>query len=1218
MKRIQDILQQRILVLDGAMGTMIQKYKLTESDYRGERFTNGHIPLKGNNDLLSISKPEVIREIQRKYLEAGADIIETNTFNANSISLADYNQQDLVHEINTVSVAIARELCNEFTAANPQKPRFVCGSIGPTNKTASMSPDVNNPAYRAVSFIDLVEVYTEQIHALIDAGVDLLMVETVFDTLNAKAALYAIERVQEQKNTDIPVMVSFTIADASGRTLSGQTLEACIQSVRHFNLLSIGLNCSMGAKELAPFVAVLNEHCPFNVSVHPNAGLPNQFGEYDQTADIMLEMVLPYLEKSQVNIIGGCCGTSDAHIRKIASITPNYKPRVLPQPDFVTRLSGLEPLYIVPEINFVNIGERTNVAGSIQFAKLIREKKYDEALSIARLQVENGAQIIDVNLDDAMLDAKEEMIHFLNLIVSEPEISRVPIMIDSSKWEVLEAGLQCVQGKCIVNSLSLKEGENEFLQKAQKVKQYGAALVVMAFDEQGQADSFERRIEICKRAYDLLTQKIGFAPNDIIFDPNVLTVATGIEEHNSYAQDFIKSVAWIKEHLPYAKVSGGISNVSFSFRGNNAVREAMHSVFLFHAIKAGLDMGIVNPGMLQVYEEISDALRTKIEAVIQNSSPQATEDLIEYAETVKQSQTTVQKVDAWREFSVEDRLAYALMKGIADFLEPDLTQARTVYKPTLKIIEGPLMAGMNKVGDLFGQGKMFLPQVVKTARVMKKAVSFLLPYIEEEKTDLQSSSSGKILLATVKGDVHDIGKNIVGVVLSCNNYEIIDLGVMCPLEKIIETAIAENVDIIGLSGLITPSLEEMIHVAAEMERRNMTIPLLIGGATTSKIHTAVKIAPHYSGAVIYVPDASKSAAVCSNLMGDNKQTYIAEIKKEYETLRSLYANRKVNDFISLGEAQTNAFRVDWNAFTPVQPPKLGLQVFTDYSIAELIEYIDWTYFFHAWEMKGKYPAILHDAEKGEEAQKIFADAQALLQTIVSQQKLKANGVVGIFAAQSCGDDICVYANNECTEHIATFHNLRQQTLRPNGQANMCLSDFIAPKESGKVDYIATFAVTAGIGADEWAQECAKNNDNYTEIMVKILADRLAEAFAECIHAKVRKELWGYAQNEQFSIEQLLHEQYQGIRPAYGYPACPDHSEKQTLFELLQVEKLCNVRLTESYMMYPAAAVSGLIFSHPEAAYFGVGKITDEQLHDYAKRKGVDAEYIKTVIPTNIE
>ncbi len=1218
MKRIQDILQQRILVLDGAMGTMIQKYKLTESDYRGERFKNGHIPLKGNNDLLSLSKPEVIREIQRKYLEAGADILETNTFNANSISLADYNQQELVREINMASVAIARELCNEFTQANPNKPRFVCGSIGPTNKTASMSPDVNNPAYRAVTFTDLVQVYSEQVDALIDAGVDILMVETAFDTLNVKAALYAIEQTQEKKKTDIPVMVSFTIADASGRTLSGQTLEACIQSVRHAKLLSIGLNCSMGAKELAPFVALLNEHCPFYVSVHPNAGLPNQFGEYDQTADIMLEMVMPFLEKSYVNIIGGCCGTTDTHIQKIASIVSNYKPRILPEPDFVTRLSGLEPLYIVPEINFVNIGERTNVAGSIQFAKLIREKKYEEALSIARLQVENGAQIIDVNLDDAMLDAKEEMIHFLNLIVSEPEISRVPIMIDSSKWEVLEAGLQCVQGKCVVNSLSLKEGEQEFITKAKKVKQYGAALVVMAFDEQGQADSYIRRIEICKRAYDILTKQIDFPPQDIIFDPNVLTVATGIEEHNSYALDFIKSVAWIKQHLPHAKVSGGISNVSFSFRGNNTVREAMHSVFLYHAIQAGLDMGIVNPGMLQVYEEIPQELREKIEAVILNTSPQATEDLIEFAETVKKTQNATQKIDAWREESVEDRLAYGLMKGIADFLEHDLTDARNIYKPTLKIIEGPLMAGMNKVGDLFGQGKMFLPQVVKTARVMKKAVSILLPFIEAEKSDLQSSSSGKILLATVKGDVHDIGKNIVGVVLSCNNYEIIDLGVMCPLETIIETAIEQNVDIIGLSGLITPSLEEMIHVATEMERRKMTIPLLIGGATTSKIHTAVKIAPHYSGAVIYVPDASKSAAVCSNVLGEHKQQYITEIAKEYEILRNLYTNRKVNDSITLEEARLNSFKIDWNTYTPVQPPQLGIHTFTQYSIAELIEYIDWTYFFHAWEMKGKYPAILHDSEKGEEARKLFADAQILLQTIINENKLQANGVVGIYAAQSLGDDIYIYDDIQCCNHIATFHNLRQQTLRPNGQANMCLADFIAPKESGKTDYIAAFVVSAGIGADKWAIEFANKQDNYSEIMVKILADRLAEAFAECIHAKVRKELWGFAKNEQCNIEQLLHEQYQGIRPAYGYPACPDHSEKETLFSLLQAEKQCKVQLTESYMMYPAASVSGLIFAHPESTYFGVGKITEEQVTDYAQRKGININTLKTYIPTNIE
>lgn len=1218
MERIQDILKQRILVLDGAMGTMIQKYKLTESDYRGQRFTQGHIPLKGNNDLLSITKPEVIREIQRKYLDAGADIIETNTFNSNSISLADYNQQDLVREINFASVAIARELCNEFTAANPAKPRFVCGSIGPTNKTASMSPDVNNPAYRAVTFDDLVEVYSEQVDALVDAGVDILMVETVFDTLNAKAALYAIERVQEYKHTEIPVMISFTIADASGRGLSGQTLEACINSVSHINLLSIGLNCSLGAKELAPFVKELSEKCPFYVSTHPNAGLPNQFGDYDQTADIMLEMVRPFLEKSQLNIIGGCCGTSDAHIRKIAEIVSQYAPRKKPQQSFVTRLSGLEAFTIDKDKNFVNIGERTNVAGSIKFAKLIREKKYDEALSVAREQVENGAQIIDINLDDAMLETKEEMVHFLNLVVSEPEISRVPIMIDSSKWDVLEAGLKCVQGKCIVNSLSLKEGETEFLAKALKVKQYGAALVVMAFDEVGQADSFERRKEICKRAYDLLTQKINFPPQDIIFDPNVLTIATGIEEHNSYALDFIESVRWIKENLPHAKVSGGISNVSFSFRGNNPVREAMHSVFLYYAIEAGLDMGIVNPGMLQVYDEIPAELREKIENVVLNKFPEATEQLIEFAETVKNSGTSIQKVDEWREFLVEKRLAHGLMKGIADFLEPDLTEARTIYSPTLKIIEGPLMDGMNIVGDLFGEGKMFLPQVVKTARVMKKAVSILLPYIEEEKSDVSSSSAGKILLATVKGDVHDIGKNIVGVVLSCNNYEIIDLGVMCPLETIIDTAIAQKVDILGLSGLITPSLEEMMHVAAEMEVRGMKIPLLIGGATTSKIHTAVKIDPQYSGAVIYVPDASKSAAVCSNLMGENSAAYIASVKQEYATLRNLYANRKVNDFVSLAQARTNKLQLNWETVSITKPSNFGVQVFENYSIADIIPYIDWTYFFHAWEMKGKYPAILTDAEKGEEATKLFADAQQMIQQITKDSMLQAHAVIGLYPANSVDDDIEIYADEQRTQVLATFHNLRQQTLRPNGQPNMCFSDFIAPKSSGKADYIGAFACTAGVGADEWAAKFKADGDEYSEIMIKILADRLAEAFAELLHHKVRTTLWGYAADEQLTVDEMIQEKYQGIRPAYGYPACPDHSEKQTLFALLNVEKNIHVRLTESFMMHPGASVSGLFFAHPESTYFGVGKVNDEQLQDYAKRKGVTVDYLCTIIPTNVE
>ena len=1217
MNKIQNILSKRILVLDGAMGTMIQQYKLTEHDYRGSRFTQGHIPLKGNNDLLSLTKPEVISEIHRKYLEAGADIIETNTFNANRISLADYAQEDLVTEINTASVQIARNLADEFTLKNPEKPRFVCGSIGPTNKTASMSPDVNNPAYRAVNFNDLVEIYSEQVHALIKAGVDLLMVETVFDTLNAKAALFAIDSVQTELQTEIPCMVSFTIADASGRTLSGQTLQAAIHSVLHAPLVSIGLNCSLGAKELAPFVKELHENCPFFVSVHPNAGLPNQFGEYDQTADIMLEMVTPFMKNGMVNIIGGCCGTTNAHIEKIAKEARNHKPRKQPTPNFKTKLSGLEPLTIDKSINFVNIGERTNVAGSLKFARLIREKKYDEALSIARAQVENGAQIIDVNLDDAMLETKEEMIHFLNLIVSEPDISRIPIMIDSSKWDVLEAGLQCIQGKSIVNSISLKEGETDFIQKAHAIKKYGAAVIVMAFDEQGQADSRARRIEICKRSYKLLTEVVDFPPQDIIFDPNVLTVATGIEEHNNYAIDFIETVSWIKYHLPHAKVSGGISNVSFSFRGNNPVREAMHSVFLFHAIKAGLDMGIVNPEMLQVYDEIEPELKQRIEAVILNTSNDATEKLIEFAETIKHTNSGEQKIVEWRTFSVEKRLGFALLKGITDFLQEDLDEARTIYSPTLTIIEKPLMEGMNVVGDLFGEGKMFLPQVVKTARVMKHAVSILLPHIEEEKSELSSSSSGKILLATVKGDVHDIGKNIVGVVLSCNNYEIIDLGVMVPMDKILDAAISEKADILGLSGLITPSLEEMIEIAREMERRNMRIPLLIGGATTSKIHTAVKIDTEYSGPVVYVPDASKSAAVCNNLLSEKKEEYIAKIKEEYSELRLVYSNRKVHEFLSIEAARANKFSIDWKTAPIYQPSFIGLHVERECDIETIIPYIDWQYFFHAWEMKGKYPAILDDPEKGKEAQKLFADAQKMLTEIIQTKRLKAHSVVGFFPANSVGDDIEVYADEQGEHVLYTFHNLRQQTVRPDKKPNLSLSDYIAPKDSGKRDYIGAFAVTAGVGVDEWAQEFHDQGDEYSSIMIKILADRLAEAYTELLHHTVRTKLWGYAPNELLSPQEMIRETYQGIRPAYGYPACPDHSEKKNLFALLDVEENIQVQLTESYMMYPAASVSGLLFAHPDSRYFGVGKINTDQLEEYAKRKGEEVSEIKKVIPTNL-
>ncbi|MCL2328639.1 MAG: methionine synthase [Bacteroidetes bacterium] len=1291
MTKLSDLLAQRILVLDGAMGTMIQKYNLTEHDYRGAQFATWQFPLQGNNDLLNITQPQVIREIQGKYLAVGADIIETNTLNANRISLADYGQENLVREINTASVTIAKELAREFSLQTPEKPRFVCGSIGPTNKLASLSPDVLNPAARSVDFKTLVEVFTEQATVLIEAGVDILMVETAFDMLNVKAALYAIERVQEEKQTDIPVMLSLTIADASGRILSGQTLEACVNSVRNFKLLSIGLNCSLGAKEMQPFVKLLSDVCPFRVSAHPNAGLPNQFGLYDQTPEIMLEMVRPMLEKSQLNIIGGCCGTSNEHIALIAQAAKNYAPRPLPQADFKTRLSGLEPLTIDdasmlrqaqkpqgsatetcpqdypqppkggseqrnnPEqqdfhgakvpfrgfrgntadkhtiSHFINIGERTNVAGSLQFAKMIREKRYEQALAVARLQVENGAQIIDINLDDAMLDAKEEMKHFLNLIGSEPEISKVPIMIDSSNWEVLEIGLQSVQGKSIVNSLSLKEGEQEFLRKAKAVHQYGAALVVMAFDEKGQADSYERRIEICQRAYLLLTQKLNFPPQDIIFDPNVLTVATGIEEHNSYALDFIQAVGWIKKNLPHAKVSGGISNVSFAFRGNNVVREAMHSVFLYHAIQAGLDMGIVNPGMLQVYEEIPVELRNKIEDVILNkhagatdaSTSSATEELIQYAQQIKGETTATKRTDEWRTLPVAERLAHSLMKGISDFLEQDLAEARTQFSPTLTIIEKPLMNGMNMVGELFGQGKMFLPQVVKTARVMKQAVSILMPFIEAEKSEAQSSKAGKILMATVKGDVHDIGKNIVGVVLSCNNYEIIDAGVMCSLEHIVDTAQEHNVDIIGLSGLITPSLAEMIAVAEEMENRRMKIPLLIGGATTSKIHTAVKIAPVYSGVVVHVGDASKSAAVCSALLGANKETYIAELKQEYARIQQLYNNRAVNDMLPLSEARANKLQLQWTQEDICTPQQLGVQYINGIPYETIIPYIDWTYFFHAWEMKGKYPQILSE---NEEAQKLYDDALAMLQTLAQQPNLRAQASVGIFKANSIGDDIVVnytenviafpiddkYAIAEVMQRKTTLHNLRQQTLQANGAANLCLSDFIAPQNSNVQDYIAAFAVTAGAEIQAFAKTFSDKGDDYSALLIKTLADRLAEAATEYIHEKIRKEIWGFGVHENLEISQLLQDEYQGIRSAYGYPSCPDHSEKATIAKLLQIENIA-MNLTENFMLEPVASTMGIVIAHPQAENFGVGAISQEQIVDLAERKNVSKEFVEKFI-----
>lgn len=1215
---IIDELQKRILLLDGAMGTLIQQHKLNEHDFRGERFKHHTHDLKGNIDVLSITKPDIIKRIHEDYIKAGADIIETNTFNANRISQADYKLEAYVTEINKAAANLARIAADEHNNANQAKPVFVAGSIGPTNKTASISPDVNDPGYRSVTFDDLVLAYSEQVDALIEGGVDLLLIETVFDTLNAKAALFAIEEIFRKKNIHLPVMISVTITDASGRTLSGQTVEAFLNSVSWADPLSIGINCALGAKALKPYVEELSQKAPFYVSTHPNAGLPNQFGGYDDTPREMAEQLKEFLEAGIVNIIGGCCGTTPGHIHAFAELAAGYPPRKIPAIPVETRLSGLEALTVSRKSNFVNIGERTNVAGSAKFARLIREEKYEEALSVAREQVEGGAQIIDVCMDDAMLDAEKCMVRFLHLLAAEPDIAKVPVMIDSSRWQVIESGLKCVQGKSIVNSISLKEGEEIFIQHARKIKQYGAAMVVMAFDENGQADSFERRIEICQRAYRILTEKVKVKPEDIIFDPNVLAIATGMEEHNNYAVDFIRATAWIKENLPHAKVSGGISNLSFAFRGNNRIREAMHSVFLYHAINSGLDMGIVNPSMLEVYDEIPQDLLEKVEDVVLNRRPDATERLIAFAGTVQQADKKEEKDDEWRKTPVEDRLKHALIKGIIDYISDDVLEARSNYPKAINIIEGPLMDGMTAVGDLFGAGKMFLPQVVKSARVMKKAVATLLPYIEEEKIS-GSGSAGKILLATVKGDVHDIGKNIVGVVLACNNYEVIDLGVMVPTEKIIQAAADYKVDIIGLSGLITPSLEIMVEIAKHLNEKKFNIPLLIGGATTSKIHTAVKIEPHYHAPVVHVKDASRSVGVVNNLLStDLRPTYVAQIKKEYAELRKTYADVKSQkQYIRLEEARKNRLSIEWNKTVIVEPKTTGIIIFDDYPLSEIREYINWMFFFIVWQIRGKFPELLNDPKTGHEAQKLFNDANKLLDMIISKKLLKASGVAGIFPANSSGDDIEVYEDNTRKNVIARFINLRNQEQKTNGAPNLCLSDFIAPKNSGINDYIGAFAVTAGLGIDQLIAEFEKQLDDYHVIMVKALADRLAEAFTELIHLKIRKELWGYAAGESLTLDELFLEQYKGIRPAFGYPACPDHSEKMTLFSLLDVGKNTGIKLTESFSMYPAASVSGLVFAHPESRYFFVGNISEDQIIDYARRKNTTVENIEKLLSVNL-
>lgn len=1210
---IEKELEKRVLVIDGAMGTMIQQYKLEEKDYRGKRFAGWHKDVKGNNDLLSITRPDIIKAIHTEYLKAGADIIETNTFSGTSIAMADYDMQELVYELNFESAKIAKEAIKEFGA---KEPKFVAGAMGPTNRTLSLSPNVNDPGYRAVTFDEMVDAYTEQVRGLIDGGADILLIETIFDTLNAKAALFAIQNYCEKINRKMPVMVSGTITDASGRTLSGQTTEAFLNSVSHVKLLSVGLNCALGAKDMRPYLEELSEKAPFFVSAYPNAGLPNQFGEYDEDAHTMGHQIEDFLKSGFLNIVGGCCGTTPSHIKRIAELAKTAKPRKKPKADTLMHLSGLEPVTLRPESNFMNVGERTNVTGSKKFLRLIKENNYDEALSVAREQVEGGAQVIDINMDEGMLDGEAAMTKFLNLIASEPDISRVPIMIDSSKWPIIEAGLKCVQGKAIVNSISLKEGEEKFIEQAHKVKQYGAAVIVMAFDEVGQADTLQRRIDICKRAYDILVKKVDFPPQDIIFDPNIFPVATGMEEHRLNALDFFNATKWIKENLPLAKVSGGVSNVSFSFRGNDHVREAIHSAFLFHAIKNGMDMGIVNPSQLVVYDEIEKELLERVEDVLLDRRDDATERLITYAEKLKGvSVEKNEKDEAWRKEPVEKRLAHALVKGIVEHIDEDVEECRKKYPKTLDVIEGPLMDGMNIVGDLFGAGKMFLPQVVKSARVMKKAVAYLLPFMEEEKKKSGSvqKNAGKILMATVKGDVHDIGKNIVGVVLACNNYEIIDLGVMVSCDKILEQARHHNVDVIGLSGLITPSLDEMVHVAKEMERQGFTTPLLIGGATTSKVHTAVKVAPHYSHAVVHVNDASKSVPVASSLISKElRGAFMADVNKDYERVREQNKNaQSQNKFIPLEEARKNKFPVDWSKATVNTPAFLGNKVFDNYSLSEIAEYIDWTPFFHSWEMKGSYPKILEDKERGTEAKKLFADAQKMLKQIIDENWLTARAVIGIYPAHTVGeDDIEVYdvAAKNC---LAKFHSIRQQTKKPAGQFNIALSDFVKPKNGSVTtsgcDYVGAFALTTGIGIEEHIARFEKDHDDYNAIMLKALADRLAEAFAELMHKKVRKEYWGYAQSENLSNEQLIKEEYAGIRPAPGYPAQPDHTEKPAIWKLLDVEKNTGIKLTESMAMYPTAAVSGLYFAHPGSHYFGVGKITKEQVEDYAKRKGFSIE-----------
>jgi 5-methyltetrahydrofolate--homocysteine methyltransferase len=1206
---LRQLLEARILILDGAMGTMIQGHRLDAHQYHGELFHDHACDQKGNNDLLTLTQPQIISGIHTAYLEAGADILETNTFNSTRIAMADYGMQDAVVELNLQGARLARAAADEWTKRTPERPRFVAGVLGPTNRTASISPDVNDPGARNVSFDELVAAYGEAVGGLVQGGADLLLIETIFDTLNAKAAIFAVEDWFERHGAWLPVMISGTITDRSGRTLSGQTVGAFWSSVSHARPFSVGLNCALGAKDLRPHIEELAASADTHTSLHPNAGLPNEMGEYDESPEAMATVLREFAQAGFLNIVGGCCGTTPAHIRAIAAAVQGFAPRQVPSPEKRLRLSGLEPLSIGADSLFVNVGERTNVTGSKAFARLILSGDYTQALAVARQQVENGAQIIDVNMDEAMLDSQQAMVTFLSLAATEPDIARVPVMIDSSKWSVIEAGLKCVQGKSVVNSISLKEGEEPFLRQARLVRRYGAAAVVMAFDEQGQADTLQRRIEICARAYHLLTKDAGFLPEDIIFDPNIFAIATGIEEHNRYALDFIEATRAIKRSLPHASVSGGVSNISFSFRGNDPIREAIHTAFLYHAVQAGMTMGIVNAGQLGVYAEIPGELLERVEDVLFDRRPDSTERLVSFAETYRKAGKQAVEDLAWRRGSVKERLTHALVRGIDAYVIEDTEEARLQAERPIQVIEGPLMDGMNVVGDLFGAGKMFLPQVVKSARVMKQAVAHLIPFIEAEKraSGAVQKPKGKIVIATVKGDVHDIGKNIVTVVLQCNNFDVVNLGVMVPAEKILETAREERADIIGLSGLITPSLEEMVHVASEMERQGFDIPLLIGGATTSRVHTAVKIEPHYHGPTVWVPDASRSVGVCTSLVSEElKGDYVRKTKLEHERTRQQHKGKKgQGPHHPIAEARRHGLKTDWASYLPPAPRQPGVHVFTSYSLEEISRVIDWTPFFQTWELSGRYPNILQDQVVGEAARNLFADAQAMLARIIEERWLQANAVIGLFPANSVGDDVEVYADESRGHALATFHFLRQQMVKPEDRANQCLADLIAPKAAGVKDYLGCFAVTAGIGIEPRVEAYEARHDDYNAIMLKALADRLAEAFAELMHQRVRRELWGYVLAEDLSVDALIDEAYQGIRPAPGYPACPDHTEKGPLFDLLQAPAQAGITITESFAMLPTAAVSGFYFSHPQSHYFAVGRIDRDQVEDYARRRGWD-------------